>query len=78
MVKPRVPTRSEFAPGTEFLVFEFRCPVAKSPSGDGVACVAWFGGVPHALDPAWLTLDNNWPADSFEAWATLVERSMTK
>ena len=76
-MKPCVPTKSDFPPGAEFLVFEFRCPLAKSPSGDGLVYVAWYGGVPNRLDPKWLKIDNNWPADSFEAWAELVKRSIS-
>jgi hypothetical protein len=73
---PRVPVKSDFAPGTEFLVFEFECPLAKSPSGDGATYVAWYGGAPSKFDPAYLKVDNNWLADSFESWAALIERSI--
>lgn len=74
--KPYVPAESDFVQGTEFLVFEFRCPLSKSPTGDSVSYVAWYGGLPSRLDPKYLKVDNNWPADSFESWAALVESSI--
>ena len=73
---PRIPQQSEFPPGTEFVVKEFDVPLAHLPYYGESAWVNWYGGTPKPYDPQWLTVSNNWPAESFEAWVALIADSI--
>ena len=68
-----LPEASDFPAGTTFVIKEFDVPLAWVP---GQGWVNWFGGVPRPYDPKFLKVDNNWPADSFEEWARIVEASL--
>jgi hypothetical protein len=72
MKKPALPTQSDFPSGTLFMIKEFDVPLANVP---GSGWFNWYGGVPRSYDPSWLKVDNNWPAESFEAWLAIVARS---
>jgi hypothetical protein len=76
--KTRVPKKSEFPPGTRFVILEFNVPLAQIPRGERAEWVNWFGGAPRPYDVTWLKVDNNWAADSFEEWTALVEASIPK
>lgn len=72
---PRIPKASDFPPGTEFVIKEFDVPLVLIP---GKGWFNWFGGVPRPYDVAFLRVDNNWAAESFEEWAGIVEASIKK
>lgn len=74
---PRVPLKSDFPVGTIFLIKEFDVPLAKIPSEKYSSYVNWYGGIPRSYDAGGLKIDNNWPAESFEAWCNLVEISIS-
>lgn len=74
--KPRIPKLSEFPAGTEFFVKEFDVPLAQIPGNGTCVWVNWYGGRPRPFLVERLKVDNNWPADSFESWAALVEASL--
>jgi hypothetical protein len=69
----RLPTRSDFPPGAEFVIKEFDVPLVQI-SGEG--WFNWFGGAPRPYDASSLRVDNNWPATSFEEWVGIVAASM--
>lgn len=71
--KSRLPERSEFPAGTEFVIKEFDVPLVRVP---GEGWFNWFGGTPHPYDERSLRVDNNWPAGSFEEWLGVVEMSL--
>jgi hypothetical protein len=73
MKKPTPPTPTDFPPGSTFVIKEFDVPIVHIP---GQGWFNWFGGTPKPYDPKWLKVDNNWPAESFEAWAALVAHSL--
>jgi len=73
---PRIPQQSEFPPGTEFVVKGFDVPLAHLPNYGQFSWINWYGGTPKQYDPKWLTVDNNWPAESFEAWVALIADSI--
>lgn len=74
-LEPRVPTLSEFPAGTEFIVKEFKVPLARIPGDGHCIWVNWYGGRPRPFDVTWLKVDSNWSVDSFEPWAALVKAS---
>ncbi len=69
----RLPTVSDFPPGTEFMIKEFDVPLARLPNG---TWFNWYGGKPRQYDVRFLKVDNNWRADSFEEWVGLIEDSL--
>jgi hypothetical protein len=71
--KSRLPKISDFPAGTEFVVKEFDVPLARVP---GQGWFNWFGGEPRPYDVRALRVDNNWPAESFEEWISIVEASL--
>ncbi|MDX1593764.1 MAG: hypothetical protein R3298_05905 [Gammaproteobacteria bacterium] len=73
---PALPRPSDFPDGTGFYVKEFDVPLARVPEADGVAWYNWYGGRPRRYDPSALRVDNNWPADSFDAWVKLIRDSL--
>ncbi|MEI6232592.1 MAG: hypothetical protein WCT04_06045 [Planctomycetota bacterium] len=75
-MNPRIPTESDFPPGTQFMILEFDVPLARIPQGGHSNWFNWYGGVPQPYDVNRLRVDNNWPADSFEEWATLIANSL--
>ncbi len=77
-MKPRIPSKSEFPPGTQFVVKDFDVPLARIPRDDRSIWINWFGGVPRPYDEESLRVDNNWPADSFESWTALIAESLPK
>jgi hypothetical protein len=70
---PVFPKLSDFPPGTKFVVKEFDVPLVWIP---GQGWFNWFGGTPRPYDVSFLKVDNNWPADSFEAWLEIVKESL--
>ena len=75
MKKRRLPSASDFPPGTRFVIKEFDVPLVCVP---GEGWLNWFGGSPRPYDINMLRVDNNWPADSFEEWVGVVEQSMSR
>ena len=75
MKKSRLPSASDFPPGTKFVIKEFDVPLVWVP-GEGWS--NWYGGSPSQYDVKMLKVDNNWPADSFEQWVEVVEQSMKR
>jgi hypothetical protein len=73
---PRIPLKSELPAGTDFLVKEFDVPIARIPGTSNSSYVNWYGGLPRPFDQRWLTVDNNWPSESFEEWCTLIQASI--
>ena len=73
---PHVPQASDFPPGTRFVIKEFDVPLACIPAGAQCKWMNWYGGIPRAYDVTWLKVDNNWPAESFEEWASLITASI--
>ena len=71
--KSKLPKRSDFPPGAEFVIKEFDVPLVRLPGGDWFN---WFGGAPRSYDASSLRVDNNWPAASFEEWVGIVAASM--
>ena len=71
--KSRLPKRSDFPPGAEFVIKEFDVPLVEIP---GKGWFNWFGGKPQPYDVKYLRVDNNWPATSFEEWVAIVADSM--
>lgn len=71
--KPKLPQRSDFPPGTEFVIKEFDVPLVRLPV-DG--WFNWFGGTPQVYDSSSLRVDNCWAAESFEEWVGIVAASM--
>jgi len=69
----KLPNRSEFPSGTEFVIKEFDVPLVQIPDG---GWFNWFGGRPQPYDASSLRVDNNWPATSFEEWVGIVAASM--
>ncbi|SAI73849.1 Uncharacterised protein [Bordetella ansorpii] len=72
-VTRRVPREDEFPPGSTFHIKEFDVPLVHVP---GQGWFNWFGGAPRAYDINGLKLGNNWPAQDFQEWATLVRDSL--
>jgi hypothetical protein len=70
---PRLPKRSNFPDGTEFVIKEFDVPLVLIP---GRGWFNWFGGTPRPYNPSSLRVDNNWPAESFEEWVGVVDASL--
>jgi len=56
-----------------FYIKEFDVPLVHGVNG---GWVTWYGGRQRAYDPAFLKVDNNWLAESFEEWAAVVAESM--
>jgi hypothetical protein len=71
--EPHIPLQTEFPVGTSFVVKEGDVPLAFIPT---IGWVNWFGGIPRPYDPHNLKVDNNCPAESFEAWIALVVDSI--
>ena len=71
--KSQLPKRSDFPPGSEFVIKEFDVPLVRIPSG---GWFNWFGGKSQPYNASFLRVDNNWPATSFEEWVGIVEASM--
>ena len=69
----RLPTDTDFPPGTEFVIKEFDVPLVHVP---GRGWFNWFGGAPRPFDESRLTIDNNWAAGSFEEWLAVVKASL--
>jgi hypothetical protein len=76
--RPHVPKLSEFPLGTRFVILEFDVPLACIPEGERCNWVNWYGGCPRAYDVTRLKVDNNWPADSFEEWTSLIRDSINR
>jgi hypothetical protein len=76
--KPRVPSPDEFPAGTRFVVYEFDLPLACIPENGLAKWISWLSGLPRPFDPSSLKVDNNWPADSYEAWAALIDASIQR
>jgi hypothetical protein len=68
-----LPDASDFPSGTAFVIKEFDVPLVRLPDG---GWFNWFGGTPRPYDVTALHVDNNWPADSFEEWVGIVEKSL--
>ena len=69
----KLPSVSDFPPGTEFVIKEFDVPLAFVP---GKGWFNWYGGLPRQYDESSLKVDNNWPADSFEQWVEIINASL--
>jgi hypothetical protein len=72
----RIPMRSEFPEGTDFLIKEFDVPIARIPGTSSCSYVNWYGGHPRPYEARWLKVDNNWSAESFEEWCALIQASI--
>ena len=72
VLHPR-PKRGDFPEGTEFVIKEFDVPLVCIPQK---GWFNWFGGQPRIYDVTALKLGNNWPAESFEHWLEIVEKSI--
>ena len=68
-----LPKASDFPAGTTFVIKEFDVPLTWIPAR---GWLNWYGGAPRQYDPQFLTVANNWPADSFEEWVRIVESSL--
>ncbi len=75
---PRLPQKSDFPPGSAFVINEFDSPLVSVPNTDNktVRWFNWYGGKPRAYDPSVLKQGNSWDADSFEEWIGVVEASL--
>ena len=73
--EPHLPKFTDFAPGTEFVIKEFDVPLVRTPEG---RWWNWFSGSPSSYSSKSLRVDNNWPAESFEAWLDVVRASARK
>lgn len=74
----RLLDESDFPPGTRFVIKEFDIPLVQIPRGDKSEWMNWFGGTPRPYDVKSLTVDNNWEAESFHEWASIVAASSGK
>lgn len=72
----RVPDESEFPPGTRFVIKEFDVPLVQIPREDRYEWINWFGGKPRPYDVKGLKVGNNWEAESFLEWASIVAASI--
>lgn len=70
--KKRLPRESDFPEGTEFIIKEFDVPLVRTPSNEWFN---WYGGRPGPYDVRQLKTGNNWPAESFEQWLRVMDRS---
>ncbi len=70
---PRLPSASDFAPGTGFYIKEWDVPLVQVPDG---AWFNWYGGKPAPFEVKFLRVDNNSRADSFEQWLEIVAASL--
>jgi len=71
--QPRLPTISDFPPGTLFVIKEFDVPLVQIP---GRGWFNWFGGKSRPYDVTALRVDNHWPAQSFAEWVALIRQSL--
>jgi len=71
--KKSLPKITDFPNGTVFYIKEFDVPLAHEPSNEWFN---WFGGKPTAYDCVHLKQGNNWQAESFEEWITIVKESL--
>lgn len=69
----RLPEKTDFPVGTEFVIKEFDVPLVWIP---GQGWFNWFGGTPRPYDERFLRVDNNWRAESFAEWVGVVEASL--
>jgi len=69
----QLPRESDFPHGTQFYIKEFDVPLALEPDNKWFN---WFGGVRKSYDVSGLKVDNNWQAESFAEWLTLVKNSL--
>ena len=69
----RRPRLSDFPEGTEFVIKEFDVPLVRIPHK---GWFNFFGGESKSYDATALKLGNNWPADSFEHWLEVVDKSI--
>ena len=66
------PKESDFPKGTEFIIKEFDIPLAHVP---GRGWENWYGNIGRPYDSSSLRVDNNWRAESFEEWISVVNRT---
>ncbi|MCL1090971.1 hypothetical protein L2744_15455 [Shewanella profunda] len=73
-----LPKRSDFPTGTEFYIFEWDLPLSKEPSIDGksVSYFNWYGGTKRPYPAERLKIDNNWRAESYDEWVSIIEQSI--
>ncbi len=69
----KLPKASDFPTGTAFVIKEFDVPLVMVP---GPGWFNWYGGSPRPYDASNLKIDNNWPAETFDAWVALVAASL--
>jgi hypothetical protein len=69
----KLPKRTDFPPGTKFIIKEFNLPLVWIPKQ---GWFSWFGGSQRLYDTRFLRVDNNWLAESFEEWLEVVEDSL--
>ena len=70
-----LPKKEDFPKGTTFYIKEFDVPLARVPDGKFYKWFNWYGGKAREYDVTRLKVDNNWPAESFEEWVNIVEKS---
>ena len=71
--KLQLPKRSDFPPGSEFVIKEFDLPLVRIPDR---GWFNWYGGSPRPYDVSFLRVDNNWPAESFDEWIGVIQASL--
>jgi hypothetical protein len=76
--RKKLPHESDFPSGTEFYILEFDVPLSKEPNRDGksVSYFNWYGGKKRPYPAERLKVDNNWPANSYDQWLKLIEKSL--
>ncbi len=67
-----LPKQDDFPPGSRFVIKEWDVPLVQMPSGEWIN---WYGGAPTPYDIRGLKVDNNWDAESFEEWVSLIANS---
>src|SRR5687768_5246030 len=68
----RLPTESDFPPGTDFMIKECDVPLAFVPLKGRFN---WWGGHPRPYEGE-LRVDNNWRAESFAEWIAVIAQSL--
>jgi len=68
-----LPKLSDFPEGTKFYIKEFDVPLVFEPDN---SWFNWFGGARKPYDVTRLKPGNNWEAESFEEWVSLVKDSL--
>jgi hypothetical protein len=71
--KKKLPKISDFPAGTEFYIKEFDVPLVRTPTNEWFN---WRGGKSKEYDVKNLKQGNNWLAESFEEWVSIINESL--